>query len=175
MTKILEKERVLLKKINNEKKEYLDVIFEEKMYPKDIFEQISEINKYIQVELELIINKDVVDYHRISRVINKLVLYKVKFNQFLSTASFFKWKLETIKSNTKLSLMVDSYSDGVIDMPKTLLWDHTTIKMDGITWLYNAIQDINAKIKNTKDSLDSAIIALQSQLKNVTFEYINQK
>jgi len=45
--------------------------------------------------------------------------------------------------------------------------------MEQINAYYNIVQDILSKVKLTKDTIDTTIIALQSQLKNVTFEYLN--
>jgi hypothetical protein len=45
--------------------------------------------------------------------------------------------------------------------------------MDDFVAFQNIIQDLLIKIKNTKDLVDSTIMVLQSQLKNISFEYIN--
>jgi hypothetical protein len=47
------------------------------------------------------------------------------------------------------------------------------LETEHIMWYYNLLLDILNSIKQTKDSIDTTIIALQSQLKNTSQEYIN--
>ena len=166
------KEAGLIKHINEEKKEYLKEVFSQTNIPTDIFSRIEKVEWMINKQMETLINNESVDYKNLSIFINTLIMEKVYFNKILSSTNYLKWRFEVIKANTKLKAISDSYDDGVIWLKWTTT-DHVVIKMEQINAYYNIVQDILSKVKLTKDTIDTTIIALQSQLKNVTFEYLN--
>lgn len=169
---ISEKEKKILKEINIDKESLVRDLIKTNILPNDIFKRIENINILINTEMVKIINNEVVDYKNISNFINKLIVEKVYLNKVISSTYFLKWKISHIKSQTKMQTITENFDDGVIQN-KSLTGDLTNLKMEWLTSYYNVIQDSLAKIKDTKDLLDTTIISLQSQLKNVTFEYIN--
>jgi len=166
------KSKKILNIIKQDKKDYLTELYEQKVLPKDLFKVIDKTNNEIESFLQKIIKEENVDYDNISNFINKLLLKKVYFNKIISSTQYLKTKIATIKSQTKINTMKENFSDWKIQ-DKSLLWDIIIDKMDDINSYYAIIQDTLANIKDIKDVIDTTIISLQSQLKNVTFEYLN--
>jgi len=166
------KSKKILNIIKEDKKDYMIELYDQKVFPKDLFKVIEKTNNEIEDFLKKIILEDNIDYEKVSNFINKLLLKKVYFNKIISSTQYLKTKINTIKSQTKINTMKENFSDWKFQ-DKNLLWDIIINKMDDINSYYAIIQDILNNIKDIKDVIDTTIISLQSQLKNVTFEYLN--
>jgi len=167
-----ENEKKIINKIEKEKKEYIEELIKLNIISKDFFKKINEIVLKIETNMKEIEKDDILDMLKISKLLNQLILDKVFLTKQINSINYFKWKYDVVKSNTKLKIITESYKDGEI------IWrwnnsDLVTIKLDNLSSFQNLIQDILVKIKNVKDLIDTTIMVLQSQLKNISFEYIN--
>lgn len=173
MSHILSEQQLkIINKINSEKDEYFQELVNQKVFPKDISSKLDDINETINKSFIEINNDEFIDFWKLRKILNQLILDKTYLSKQISSINYLKWKLDVVKSNTKISTIVWSFNDWEI----WLKWntsDYTVVKMEGISSYVNLINDILNQIKTTKELIDTSIMAIQSQMKNTTFEYLN--
>lgn len=165
------KENTLITNIINDQKEYMEELIKLWFFSKTLDTNIEKCYNLINTELLKVISKEIVDQKEITNLINKLILFKLAFNKEISATNYLKWKLDVVKANTKLSLIKNWFDDW--EIVKWNNGEQLVIKSEHLSSYYNVMSDKIVEIKSIKDLIDTTIISLQSQLKNLSFEYIN--
>lgn len=165
-------EQELILSINNDKDQLINELYSLKILPNWLLSKLKTINKELH-EFSLKLFKKTYTPEEIDQILSKCLEYKVYVNAINIDLDYLKIQVESVKSNSKMSMIKEKYNTNTWDLDKTFLKEELENKMLWLNSYYSILKDVKTQIKNSNDTLDKYFIVITSQMKSDSTQMLN--